>query len=383
MRILHVTGSLEQKAGGPVRALLDLSARAFAHGLHSEIVGFGPFNIPDNPLPREYIHALPVQFPRRYWYSRQARSWARKNLPRYDGIVLHTPWLYPNWVFAQEAARMRIPYACFPHGMVEPWPVYKQGPWKALKKALYWQTRERWIWARAKCIFFTTAREMDRARATFTISHRSLIVIPYGVDVITRKIELPENRSLTQADDRQIALFLGRLHPKKNVELLIEAWAAAKTPGCWHLVIAGPGEPNYVGRIRALIERRGLAAHVHLFDLVTGRDKEYLLSRADWFLLPSRHENFGIAVLEAMGRECAVAVSNEVHIAEYFHDDSVVLPLELESWTRFMRTGMLDPRLRKRIVELDGRLVLPKFGVEKVAADWARALSRGLGLATE
>ena len=362
-----------------MRAILDLSARAFDYGLESDVVGFGQLDIPDNPLAREYIHQLPVHFPRRYWYSPDARWWARENVGRYDGIVLHTPWLYPNWVFAQEARRRGVPYACFPHGMVEPWPVYEQGPWKAFKKAIYWQTRERWIWEKAKCIFFTTPREMDRAKATFHINHRSLIVIPYGVDVVAGgETGAPEEPSLIQPRDRKVALFLGRLHPKKNVELLIEAWAAAKLPPGWHLILAGPGEPGHLKKLKDMVRRSQLEANVRLTGLVTGKDKEYLLSRAEWFLLPSKHENFGIAVLEAMGRQCAVAVSSEVHIAEYFHECSVVLPLDLPAWVNFMRTTMQNSGLRRKIIEMDHSSVLPRFAVEKVSADWSSALVRGL-----
>src|ERR1017187_9331323 len=143
MNILHVVGSLDQWSGGPLRAVLDLSAMALPRGLNSEIVGFGPIAVPDNPLPVGLIHCLPTRGPASYGYAPDLRQWCRENLKRFDVVMLHGMWSYANWAVSQECLAAGLPYIIFLHGMLDLWPVRGQGIWKRLKKTFYWHWREK------------------------------------------------------------------------------------------------------------------------------------------------------------------------------------------------------------------------------------------------
>ena len=118
MRVLHILPSLKQTYGGPTRAVLDLSARAAEFGLQGEILGFGELDIADNPLPRHLIHALPIKTPKQYCYSPALRPWLRENLGRFDGVVLHGMWMYPNWaemcIRDRSCSRFRAQPLCLP-----------------------------------------------------------------------------------------------------------------------------------------------------------------------------------------------------------------------------------------------------------------------------
>ncbi|MEQ1885596.1 MAG: glycosyltransferase [Bryobacteraceae bacterium] len=374
MRVLHVLPSLAQSYGGPIRAVLDLSSRAQQFGLESEVLGCGPVSMPDNPLGSELLHSVPLGSPASYCYSPQLRPWLRANLQRFDGVVIHGMWLYPGWATAMECATAGIPYACFPHGMLERWAVFGQGFWKAAKKTAYWQLRERSIIAGARCVFFTTRREQDLARQTFGLTSVQAILAPYGVDSTTSPVSAPDNSALAQPEGRKVVLFLGRLHPKKNADLLIEAWIQAQLPSDWHLVIAGSGETDYTNRLKQMVENGGVSNNVHFAGFVAGRDKLYLLQRASWFVLPSFQENFGLTVLEAITNGCPVAISDQVFISEALHDKSEVIPLKLEAWVDFMRTRMIDDAWREETVRLDRELLVPKMAIESIAKAWANTL---------
>jgi len=98
-------------------------------------------------------------------------------------------------------------------------------------------------------------------------------------------------------------LFLSRLHPKKQLPLLLEALALLRQrspEASWQLHIAGDGEPAYVAQLRHQAAALGLEARIHWHGFVSGAAKVRLLQQADWFLLPSAAENFGIAVAEAL-----------------------------------------------------------------------------------
>lgn len=379
LRVLHVLPSLQQSYGGPIRAVFDLSARAERHGVSSEILGFGELGMSDNPLAVDSIHALRVAIPKGYCNAPKLRDWLRANLRRFDGVVLHGMWKYPNLAVSDECIRAKVPYACFPHGMLEPWAVYHQTLWKATKKLLYWHLCERNIFHRAKCVYFTTAREQALAEKTFHLGGVQRLLIPYGAGAEPERILQPASKTLTQPSDRKIALFLGRLHPKKNIPFLLDAWKTANMPKPWHLVIAGSGDVNYAERLQHAVIRLGLAKSVDLVGFVTGQDKTYLLQRASWFLLPSLQENFGVAVVEAIGNGCPVAISDQVFVADTLHEKSEILPLKKKAWVAFMQERMVDDGWRTELAALDKSRISERLDIEKVSRDWAATLTETFG----
>jgi len=375
MNILHVLPSLDLAYGGPLRAVIDLSLRGDTHGLSSEILGFGENGIGSSGFSSEAIHSLNYQWPRNYVYSPQIKSWFQANLRRFDGVVIHGVWLYPNWATRRACLDAGIPYACFPHGMLDPWPVFGQGFKKRIKKQTYWLLRERWIFNNCRCIFFTTARERRLASETFDIPPSHRLVVPYGVDSHAQRIDIPPRREIMFGPATRNALFLGRLHPKKNVHFLIEAWLKAMLPSRWKLTIAGPCEPEYLARLKTLAASSPLGKNISFVGPVHGSDKAYLFQNADWFLLPSLQENFGIAVLEAISHGCPVAISDQVYLADDLHDESEVLPLNLEAWVEFFRDRMSDDDWRNHLRERDEESLWPKFSMENIAQSWARTLT--------
>jgi len=378
MHILHVLPSLDQLYGGPVRLVMDLSSRCLSLGLESEVLGIGAANLPDNSFPTERIHALAAAFPRSYGYSPELRDWLTTNLIRFDAAMIHGAWTYPGWAAAAACRRLGIPYGVFPHGMLEPWTVNGQGVVKSWKKHVYWGWRERHTVQNAKCVFFTTQREKVLANSLFRFPAQQAVLSVYGLDFSPRPAVQPVRSSFDSLRDVKFALFLGRVHPKKNVEFLIEAWATAKLPDPWRLVIAGPGEVSYLRRLRRLAERLSVTKQVLFADFVAGDDKAFLLHHAQWFLLPSKQENFGVAVLEAISHGCPVALSDQVYLSEAFRPDSEILPLSMERWVEFLSKRMMDSEWRERVLRKDREHLRSRFDMERVARDWAAALPREL-----
>jgi glycosyltransferase involved in cell wall biosynthesis len=374
--VLHALTSLDERYGGPLRLVLDLSARAEALGLASEVVGLGDPEIHDNPLSPSKIHSVPVaRFGGSYGYSPRLREWLAANLGRFDGVVVHGAWTYHGWAVAGECAKAGIPYAYFPHGMLEKWAVNGQGRVNSLKKRAYWRLFESRICRSARCAFFTTIRERELSPSVVRHSHRTLLMRPYGMDATFAPTAAPSNPALFQPAGLNIALFLGRLHPKKNVAMLIESWRLARMPDSWRLVIAGSGDAAYERELRSLVGRHGLNGQVQFADFVHGDDKTYLLQRAAWFLLPSRQENFGVAVLEAVQNGCAVAISDGVYLAESFRPESEVIPVQEEAWTRFFSSRMRDLAWRQSVRDLDREHLMKTFGMDRITASWVENLA--------
>jgi glycosyltransferase involved in cell wall biosynthesis len=195
--------------------------------------------------------------------------------------------------------------------------------------------------------------------------------VPYGVAAARDPVDRPSNASLLFRAEDNVALFLGRLHPKKNLSFLIRAWAEAQLGSAWRLMIAGPGEERYVSQLQQLVRDLKIERQVSFVSMVTGADKTYLLQNAKWFLLPSQQENFGNAVLEAIQQGCPVAISDQVYLSELLHDATEVLPLKHEAWVDFIRNRMTDESRRARIMDLDRTHMRGRFDIANVSKQWA------------
>jgi glycosyltransferase involved in cell wall biosynthesis len=108
---------------------------------------------------------------------------------------------------------------------------------------------------------------------------------------------------------------MGRIHPKKGCDLVIEAFAKilASHPE-WHLVIAGPDQVGWQDELSHRVAQLDLEPRVTWTGMLSGATKWGALRSAEVFMLPSHQENFGIAVAEALAVGLPVLISNKVNI---------------------------------------------------------------------
>ena len=133
-----------------------------------------------------------------------------------------------------------------------------------------------------------------------------------------------------------VVLYLGRLHPKKGLDVLLDAVAGLPDVA---LVIAGSGDARYEERLRQRAAAPGFGGRVHFAGFVSGAEKDLLLQGADVFALPSEHENFGIAVLEALMAGLPVVVSPGVALEDFVRQigAGVVVESRAEELTAALR----------------------------------------------
>jgi glycosyltransferase involved in cell wall biosynthesis len=115
----------------------------------------------------------------------------------------------------------------------------------------------------------------------------------------------------SEESDTLRLLYLGRLHPIKAIDSLLEACRLlAEEPGLqWSLVIAGDGDTRYTGALRNQAAAYGLNRQIEFVGQLSGEQKEATLARADVLVLPSHVENFGMVVAEALSRGIPVIAS--------------------------------------------------------------------------
>ena len=134
-----------------------------------------------------------------------------------------------------------------------------------------------------------------------------------------RRIAVSRPEGTRLASGAPTVLFLGRLHPVKGVDILLDAWPAvrARHPGA-RLIIAGEGTPQYEAELRSRAAARGAdAASVAFPGFVRGADKVAALAAASVCVLPSLHENFGISVLDSVAAGVPIVVTPGVQLAPW------------------------------------------------------------------
>jgi len=185
-----------------------------------------------------------------------------------------------------------------PRGMLEPWSL-TQGSFK--KKLSFYLYLKRHL-NKAHCIVATSKMEAANIRNLGITA--PIAIIPNGIDV-----PIYTFKSIKEDTGQKVFMFLSRIHPKKGLENLIKAWALAFPSGTKNkLRIYGP-QSKYLPRVEKLIAQQNLTESVSYEGYVDGSEKECAFLNADFFVLPSFSENFGLVVAEALSYGIPVIAS--------------------------------------------------------------------------
>ena len=325
VKILHVIQSLSPSTGGPPEALRHLTRAYGDAGVEVEIA---TQDDPDAPYLANFsmpVHATGSK-KSTYAYSRELLDWLKQNVGRFDGVVINGVWTFHS-LAAAIAARGRVPYVVFTHGMLDPW-FKRKYPAKHIKKYVYWPAQH-WVLHNAERVMFTSTLERDLAPQSFWPSHWKSFVVPYGTGEPPADIAAQADAWYARVPGlrgRRYLLFLSRIHEKKGCDLLIAAFArAAATYPEVDLVIAGPDQVGLQAKLQKQAEELGIAGRVHWPGLLTGDAKWGAVRNCEAFILPSHQENFGVVVAESLACGRPVLISNQVNIWPEIEQEKVGL----------------------------------------------------------
>jgi len=220
-----------------------------------------------------------------------------KHVAAFQPDLLHVHGLWHPCVHAamNVARQRRLPVMLSPHGMLTPWSLQ----FRRWKKRLAWMLYQRADLRSATAFHVTSTDEADDIRRLGL--RQPVSVIPLGVDLpAVRLPEVPADRNRTRT-----VLFLSRIHPKKGLLGLADAWAQARQPG-WRIVIAGPDEGGHRAQVERRFHEAGAGDSVCFAGPAYGEARDALYRAADLFILPSHSENFGLVVPEALA--CGIPV---------------------------------------------------------------------------
>ncbi len=236
---------------------------------------------------------------------------------RAEALHIHGLWEQGTAIACRAARKTGKPYVLSAHGMLEPWALAE----KALKKRVYATLIERENVAVAACLHALTEAEAWQYREFG--ANCPIAVIPNAVPVPNRLDPEMFLEQFPALRGKRLVLFLSRLHPKKGLDLLIEAWArlGPKNPDA-QLVIAGPDADGMQAKLRSEASRLGVGAQVTFTGMLAGAMKWSALAASDCYVLPSYSEGLSMALLEAMGAGLPVIATRACNMPEITEYDA-------------------------------------------------------------
>lgn len=252
----------------------------------------------------------PVRVLREFAISPGLSHWLGQHARHYDFVHVHALFSCTTSLGMAQLRRQRVPYILRTIGQLNRWSL---GQSRA-RKQLFLKVLDRANLQGARYLHFTSDAERQEA-GDLHLANPSY-VLPLGVP------SAPDLRLGTRPVGNTIYpsrfLFLSRIHPKKQLSVLLDALAVLKhrhPTRPWLLEIAGDGDPEYLQELHERCDALGLVRQVKWHGFVEGEYKQALLQQADWFVLPSASENFGIAAAEALMAGTPVVLAPGVALA--------------------------------------------------------------------
>lgn len=390
MNILHVLRSLDPSQGGPpvVAACLASAQAALGHrvGLAYTRPGSGVDRaevlLASVPGMR-HVELLPIPLAQGLPLGLPVLAGALRGLAAgRDVLHLHGVW-DPVLPLAARAARASgAPYVLTPHGMLDPWCLAQ----KRLKKRLALRLLYADMLRGARFLHALNTVERDHIQA-LDQAFRLDLRLPQGLVVLPNGLFRKELEAMTAGDPdsqdfgatqgpsgRPYALFLGRLHFKKGLDILAEAFRlVAETVPEADLVVVGPDE-GAGEEFRRTIKGFGLAGRVRLPGPLYGADKLDALRGAACFCLPSRQEGFSMAALEAMGCGTPVVLSRQCNFPQAEAAGAgLCVDLTPQAVAAGLTACLSDPAFRLSAGRAGRALVAAHYTWEAIAADMVAA----------
>lgn len=302
MRILHVVALIHASTGGPALSVTRL-AREQAKAGHE--VALACLDYP-NLGPQIEASEVRVVCRKGDWLAVRGRGWSPAlrsavvgEARRADVVHNHGLWMWPNAYARHAAVAAGKPLIVSPRGMLDDWALRRS----RFKKAVAWRLFERRNLQAAALFHATSEAEVANVRAMGL--RQPVVLAPNGVDL--PEAGQPLDRGVLEATFPQLrakrwVVFLSRLHPKKGLDILVEAWGGgvAEAERDAVLVIAGPDLIGYRREVERMVRDRNLQESVVFTGELQGEAKACLLANTEVFVLPSYSENFGIVVAEAL-----------------------------------------------------------------------------------
>lgn len=292
---------------------------------------------------------------------------------------LHILWKYTSIALLRWWQKKRKPYLISTHGLLETWALNNSKLRKQVAASLY----ERACLEQSSCIHAYTELEYNSIRK-YGLKN-PVCIIPSGIDLPYKDYTCtsPPWKDVVEPG-KKVLLYLGRIHPKKGLVPLVEAWGKVvkDNPATdWNLVIAGWDQYDHEALLKQMVKTAGLEKSVHFIGPQFSEHKEHAYYHADAFTLPSFSEGMPMVVLEAWSYMLPILMTPECHFPQGYSTGSAIY---IEPTAESVATGLqtlfnMREKDLKQMGENGRQLVEKNFTWERAAKDMHRVYKWLLG----
>jgi len=294
--IIHILPAFDLKASGPSYLVLRLCESIISSGMQITLVTLDWLHGSKSPV---FVKRFPIALgPKRLGRSPLMLRWLIEKVKNEKTKIIHNHglWTMPNIYSGYLRTKGDVKLVISPHGTMSEW-TRNYHRWR---KWIMWH-----LGGQKKAIdvadaFHATAE--DEYHDIRRIGCKQPVaIIPSGID-IPPLIKCPSK-------SRRIVLFLGRIHKKKGIDLLLKAWSVIEGQfQQWDLIISGPNDQGYLSQYQSLASKLALK-RVQFIGPLYDEDKLNMYRKASIYVLPTHSENFGITVAESLAAGTPVIVT--------------------------------------------------------------------------
>jgi len=310
-KIASIINSMKLEVGGPSHSLKDLAYSNYLNNIQHDVVHLEKKINFNHNKKINYIN-LNQKF-LRYGFSFKLLIWLIKNRNNYKLFIIHG-----IWQFQTLCARLIIPnkYIVFTHGMLDPY--FGTELFKSIKKKIYWFFIEKKNLLKAKYVIANSEKEVLHLKNTF-VDTKELNIKKVNYGIIPKKINLKKSKiaflkKFNFLKKKKTIIYIGRIHPKKGCDLLVQAFKDLKKKHNYKLLIAGEINNNYARQLVKFVEKNNLKNKVYFLGFLKDHLKWGAISFSKCSILPSHGENFGVSVIESLSVKTPVICSNKVGV---------------------------------------------------------------------
>ncbi|MBE9196776.1 glycosyltransferase [Synechocystis sp. LEGE 06083] len=374
MKILTVIPAIGNVYGGPSKSVIELAEAITQQGINVDLVttnanGDQTLDVPlytwnqNNNVRIQYFSYLGWQD---YKWSFALGKWLFQHVKEYDLVHTNAVFSLNNLPAYWACQCHQIPYIVTPRGMLEPWAL----AYKAQKKLAYFKLLERPALQKASAIQVLAKSEAERIQPLQLNS--PLVTVPNGIHChhfAPPASAEPFRKQFPHLRDKQLILFLGRIDPKKGLDLLAPAFAQVhqQFPNS-HLIIAGPDNIGYLPTAQKLFQDVGGQDAVTFTGILNGDLKYSALAAASVYVAPSYSEGFSISILEGLASGLPCVFTDACNFPEA-SDVAKIVPVDFQQIAQALHWCFANPEEAKAMGQQAREFIFEHYTWDKIAAN--------------
>ena len=294
MKVIHIIENLDNSYGGPAKSVpllvkylnkLNITNKIFTVQVYT--------NESNSVLDKNSIDVskVPIKGIRKIKYSPYLKDKIIEEITNDTIIHIHTVWTYPTYIGYKIAKEYNLPLIVSVRGTMYEWALNQS---KYIKKFAMWLFQKKML-KYADIIHVTEGGEIEALKNIGIDNNFTLI--PNGIELDDKIDGLSQNilSKIYYNKNKRYVMFLGRIVHNKGLHYLISSYKQLKNKykDVEVLIIGGVEDKLYFNKLEKI-------EGIHFLGMLDGIEKHTVFSISSLFILPSKSENFGMSIAEAM-----------------------------------------------------------------------------------